>query len=422
MGSDRLRFLSVWALRIILGLTFMVSGLSKAIDIYGFIFKLEEYAGVWDVAIPFSLMLTMAAFVVTFEFVSGLLLFVGAYRRFVVYALTAFMVVMLCLTLYIWVADPVSDCGCFGDFVILSNSVTFWKNVVICVLLALLWCVNRRVKGFYHPNFQWGALALGSLYCLTVVLYGYYVQPMVDFRSFPVGSRLVANDDDVDDGEFEFVYERDGVKKAFDLDSLPDDSWTFIERKELGGVKNVERGTELVPHFANGEPADVFFDGGSKNYLIITAANPYDINAVMSFYINRMASVLEDTNVVLVEMTGAANEEDVRQFRMRTMSPVEVLVAEPTVIKELARGGVAYVYVEDGIIKWKRTAKSFNYDEFKYHPVQYLNKARTWDWHNMVLLTIMLAAGLFMLYLIDISRKLFRKKRCRNKNISNFAI
>lgn len=415
MGKDKVRFWAVWLLRVVLGSTFMLSGAVKAIDVYGFIYKLEEYAEVWDVAISFPLLLTAAAFLITFEFVCGLLLFVGAYRRMVVYALSVFMSVMLCLTLYIWIADPVSDCGCFGDFIILSNSATFWKNVVICILMALLWSNNAKVKGFYHPNFQWGALVLGTVYLLSILLYGYFVQPMIDFRSFKAGTKLVEGDNETDDTEFVFVYERDGVEKSFTVDSLPDDSWTFVDREAVDEREELHDKTDFAPHYSNGEPANDFFDDESKSFLIVAAANPDDINAVLSFYINRLESYLTGSDVELVEMIGASNGDDVDVFKERTMSPAEVLVAEPTVIKEFARGKVAYVYVEGGIVKWKRSAQSLNYDEFKSSPKTYLAKAMTADWHEMLVLSILLVSGLIVLYLFDISRKLFRKRGIKTK-------
>lgn len=119
---------AVWTLRVLTGSVFIMSGLVKGIDLWGFIFKIEDYLAVWGLSQPRSLVLMAALLISGYEFVFGCMLAAGCYKRVAVWALTAMMGVMLPLTAYIAIANPVSDCGCFGDFWVISNTWTFIKT------------------------------------------------------------------------------------------------------------------------------------------------------------------------------------------------------------------------------------------------------------------------------------------------------
>lgn len=131
--------------RLTVGAVFVLSGFAKADDLWGFVFKIEEYLQVWGIVQPRSLVIAAAMFIASFEFIAGVMLVAGCYRRTVVWLLTLMMGVMLPLTAYIWAADPVSDCGCFGEMLRLSNAATFFKNVALMAALVVLLIYNRRV-------------------------------------------------------------------------------------------------------------------------------------------------------------------------------------------------------------------------------------------------------------------------------------
>ena len=184
---------TVWALRILVGALFVFSGIVKAIDLWGFVFKLEEYLAAWGMTQPRSLVLMVAMAVSAYEAVFGFLLMCGCYKRVAPWALMASMAVMLPLTAYIAIASPVADCGCFGDFWVISNTATFLKNIVLTSALVFLIIYSPRVKtGLYKPAIQWLVGATVTLYMIIIGLYGYNIQPMLDFRPYPPGSSLVA--------------------------------------------------------------------------------------------------------------------------------------------------------------------------------------------------------------------------------------
>lgn len=128
----------VWIARLLLGLTFILSGLSKAIDLWGFVYKIEEYIAVWELPWWRSLSFVCALGISGVEFVVGCMLLVGAFRKTAAWWAFAIMLFMLPLSLYIYISNPVNDCGCFGDFWVISNGATFAKNIVIMGVVIFL--------------------------------------------------------------------------------------------------------------------------------------------------------------------------------------------------------------------------------------------------------------------------------------------
>ena len=236
---------TVWALRILVGALFVFSGIVKAIDLWGFVFKLEEYLAAWGMTQPRSLVLMVAMAVSAYEAVFGFLLMCGCYKRVAPWTLMASMAMMLPLTAYIAIASPVADCGCFGDFWVISNTATFLKNIVLTSALVFLIIYSPHVKtGLYKPAIQWLVGATVTLYMIIIGLYGYNIQPMLDFRPYPPGSSLVADAGNNDDDAMPtFIYEKDGEHREFAADDLPDDSTRiFVERKEAPATKNSNPG------------------------------------------------------------------------------------------------------------------------------------------------------------------------------------
>ena len=120
-----------WLLRIAVGATFIFSGFSKAVDPYGTFYKIGDYVAAWGWHLPDNIVLTGAFGLFSLEFALGLMLLLGCFRRAAAIASLVVMAFMLPLSLWLALADPVADCGCFGDALVISNWSTFWKNVML---------------------------------------------------------------------------------------------------------------------------------------------------------------------------------------------------------------------------------------------------------------------------------------------------
>lgn len=349
----------VWTLRVVVGATFIISGLSKIFDPWGFVFKIEEYQASWHLDVPRTIDLIGGIGLSAFEFVGGSLLLLGCYRRSVAWLLAACMSVMLPLTLYIWIKDPVSDCGCFGEFWILSNAATFWKNVVLMSMLILLLIYNRRVKGLYNPLIQWVPAFTLLFYAIVLALVSYLVQPLVDFRPYPVGSSLVESEEaGGDGGDIRFIYERDGTTREFSIDDLPGDDWTFVGRT---GESEGDNRLAVFDPDTQEDVTDEVLDA-SGPLLILVISEPARADLSDAYAVNEMCEAVRSAGGEMIALL-ATSADGVRRWQDLSMAVYDCYTADDTQLKQLARGVTAFVYAEDGVVKWKRSIGSIDLDD-----------------------------------------------------------
>lgn len=363
---ERYRPALVWACRIAIGALFIFSGVSKGIDPWGSLYKIEQYLAVWGLSFPHAVVLTLGCALSLLEFLTGFLLLLGCYRRTVAWLVMMIMAVMLPLTLYIVVANPVSDCGCFGDALHVSNLATFIKNLVITVMGVYLIRNNYRIGGLFTIYTQWLVVLMAAVYLLAVEFIGYNVQPMIDFRPYPAGMSLIADsgddDDDTDTPEYKFYYSRNGVTKAFTADNLPDSTWTFESREQIGGETDVDNEGLLIYNGEGDEvSAQVIADNGPQIMLLIPDIKNIDVSS--TFVVNELDRYVGLRGGSMIGII-AGDDDSVERWRYMSMADYPIYTAEDTDIKALARGHVAVVYLKDGVIKWKRALSAIPSDMF----------------------------------------------------------
>lgn len=236
--------------RMALAATFIFSGFVKANDPYGMAYKLQDYLIAFGMSdIPQFLVLAAAVVIAMVEFTMGIYLLFGISRSAVSKLVVLFMSLMTLLTVYIYIYDPVKDCGCFGDAVVLTNFETLIKNIV---LLGAALVVVRKPKyqvEFISPNTAW----LISLYAVVFIL-GFSVYcvrslPFIDYRPFHIGSDIreavELPDSLMPVYEARIIYEKHGERlELLPEDDDPDSTWTYVEttRKLVkpGGVPEVQ--------------------------------------------------------------------------------------------------------------------------------------------------------------------------------------
>lgn len=233
--------------RFVLAVVFIFSGFVKAIDPLGTQYKIQDYltAFGWADLFPDFLTFLASASLGILEFCLGVYLFFGI-RRVIAPRLTVFlMAVMTPLTFWIALSNPVADCGCFGDAVVLSNWSTFWKNVVL-LLMSLVVLVNRRqLFPLATVRFDWLIGLYAFLYILNMMVFSYRYLPVFDFRPYHVGADI-RQGMEIPEGEKATVYEtlfvmqKDGVEKEFTLENYPDSTWTFVDSRTIVKEKGYE--------------------------------------------------------------------------------------------------------------------------------------------------------------------------------------
>lgn len=349
-GPSVIRSVLVWLVRIIVGGVFMASGFAKAVDPWGGLYKIGEYLTAWDITASHAAMLVLACALAMFEFTLGVAVITGCYRRGAAIVSTLFMMGMTVLTFYILREDPVSDCGCFGDAFVLSNTVTFWKNVLLLALTVTLVIWGRRIRGLYMPQFQWLPMAFSAIYILILQVIGYAVQPIVDFRPFPVGTDMVsmAAEEADQSQDMLFVYQKDGHRQTFSVDSLPDETWEYIDRILPESVQIPQK----MAFFKGDEEvtSDILKDSGDQ--YIIAVSDPQRFGISRSEMANRLYKFAKEKGDDMFCVV-ALPPDSVASWRTRMEANYPVYTADDTELKMLVRGDAGFVMLRDGKIIYK---------------------------------------------------------------------
>lgn len=228
--------------RTLLALTFIFSGFVKAVDPLGTVYKIEDYlkafGGFFTDLMPLAG--TAAVCLIAAEWLLGICMLFNIRTNWTAWLSLLFYLVMTPLTLWIALTNPVSDCGCFGDALVLTNWQTFWKNIVLLTLVIILLLCRKAIP----QTFSWWAectiagIGIGAL--ISIMCYSYNHLPPLDFRPYKIGNNIPAlmeipEDAEPDVYETTLIYEKDGVQQEFTLENYPkgDSTWTFVDQHSV---------------------------------------------------------------------------------------------------------------------------------------------------------------------------------------------
>ena len=204
--------------RLVLAIVLILSGFVKAVDPLGTQYKIADYLEVLHLGqyVPDIMTLSAAIILSAIEFGLGICLLFAIRRRLVSRLVLVLMLIMTPLTLWLALANPISDCGCFGDAVVLTNWQTFWKNVVLLSLAVIVRRWPLEMMRFVSRTNQWIVTNYSALFIIVVSSWSLYDLPYFDFRPYHVGANL-----------------REGWQQMMDGHDSPYADF-FIERMEDG--------------------------------------------------------------------------------------------------------------------------------------------------------------------------------------------
>ena len=233
--------------RFLLGVTFIFSGFVKAVDPLGSFYKIQDYLEAFGLLswVPPFMPLLFGIGLAAIEFCIGVFLFLGIRRSMASWVALLLMCFMTPLTLYLAIADPVSDCGCFGDAVVLTNWQTFGKNVVLLVAAVFAFKGRKLIIRFISHKSAWMVSMYTLLFIFALSFYCLSHLPIFDFRPYKIGTDIKAGME-IPEGakgdvfETTYIMEKDGKRQEFALDNYPDSTWTFVEAKTVLKEKGYE--------------------------------------------------------------------------------------------------------------------------------------------------------------------------------------
>lgn len=366
--AKNLEKLITWICRIAFGATFVFSGFVKAVDPWGTYYKFSEYFEALGFSFLPNLILACVFALCTLEFLIGACILTGSYRRSMPIIGCAFMAFMLPLTFWIAIKDPVADCGCFGDALIISNWATFWKNIVLTAMIVWLIKFDRKTYALINPALQWLLVVATLIYLGIILCYGYFKQPLIDYRAYPVGENLVS-DDEISEPGYVFVYSKNGVIKEFgEEDELPDenDGWEFVERKVLSDAQEgIEEKNDKSIRFwdisGDNDMTESILEGNDR-IIWILMPDLASVSPATTWKINSLSDIAAEKGIEMVAVV-AGESGLIKEWEDLSMPQYPIYTAEDTAIKEVARGNPAVLYTEKGVVKWKSTLSWLDVEE-----------------------------------------------------------
>ena len=349
------------ASRLVVGTAFVFSGFVKAIDPLGTQYKMQDYLQAMQLAglMPDWLTLLMAVMLAALEFSLGVFAVLAIRRRAVARLLLALMMVMTAFTVWIAVADPVEDCGCFGDAIHLTNTQTLLKNIVLLACTAVMARVPLAMYRFVSKPTQWIAINFTVLFILLTSIYCLWYLPLFDFRPYHIGVNIPAGmaiPDGAEQPQFEttFVMEKDGKRQTFTADNYPDSTWQFIDSKTV----MTKQGYVPPIHDFSIERADgdditeeVLAHKGYTFLLIAPHLEQADDSNFGS--IDQIYEYAQEQHIPFYCLT-ASTEEAIQHWEDITGAEYPFCLTDETTLKTIIRSNPGLLLVNDGTIirKW----------------------------------------------------------------------
>lgn len=363
---QKLRITAVNVCRFVLAATFIFSGYVKAIDPLGTLYKLKDYAAAMSLngLLPDWVLVGVAIALGALEFALGVFM-LFAVRRHVVSRITlAFMAAMTVLTLWIFVADPVKDCGCFGDALKLTNGETLLKNIVLSACAALVAWRPVDMARFISRSNQWIVRYYTVAYIVITSVYCLYTLPIFDFRPYHVGMNIKQGmeiPEGAEQPEFEstFLLKKNGETREFTLDNYPDSTWEYVDTRTVQTKKGYEPPIHDFALTSCDTGEDITEQVLTKKGYTFLLVSPRLAVADDSNFgdIDQIYEYAEENGADFYCVTASANDE-IERWRDLTGAEYQFCNADETTLKTMIRSNPGLILLKDGTIigKWSHNA------------------------------------------------------------------
>lgn len=341
---------------------FIFSGFVKAVDPLGSFYKIQDYLAAFGIIswFPTYLPLLFAIILSSAEFCVGVFLFFGVRRKIASTLALLLMSVMTPLTLYLALANPVSDCGCFGDAWVLTNWQTFGKNIVLLIAAIAVFRERKLMFRFVTLKIEWMVSLYTLLFVFALSFYCLEYLPVLDFRSYKIGADIKAGME-IPEGakpsvfESRFVLEKDGRQQEFTLDNYPDSTWTFVETRTVLKEKGYEppiHDFSMISLDTGEDITDsVLTDKGYTFLLVAHRIEEADDSNID--LINEIYDYSVEHGYGFYALTSSPDEE-IEMWRERTGAEYPFCQMDDITLKTIIRSNPGLLLIKDGTIlnKW----------------------------------------------------------------------
>jgi uncharacterized membrane protein YphA (DoxX/SURF4 family) len=347
--------------RVLVGVLFIISGFIKANDTIGFSYKLVEYFEIFNMHFFVDYAVPMAMFICVFEIIVGVALLLGAFNRLNMWLMLLMIIFFTLLTGYSAITGKVTDCGCFGDAIKLTPVQSFFKDVVLLVLILILFIYQFYINPLFNKSIT--AIAMGISLVVTVffTMYTYMFLPRIDFLPYKVGNdiaekRKLPEGAKKDSVAMVFIYEKDGKQMEFGINELDavDDSYNFVDRKD----KVIVVGDKApIPdfHFTNADGVEytdsLLLQSGFK--LILVQTHLQKSRKGMEPLIAKLYQQATENGVAFWALTNS-NFQDIDIYRHEHQLFFPYYNMDATPLKSMVRSNPGLLLLKDNVVikKW----------------------------------------------------------------------
>ncbi len=350
--------------RILVGVTFIFSGFVKGIDPWGSSYKFTDYFNAMGLdwllwaAFPLGVILAFA------EFSIGVALLFNVFIRFFSWLALLFMAFFLPLTLWIALKNPVTDCGCFGDALVISNWETFYKNVVLMVLAIIVFIYRKNMEPITSKKLNYTLGGVVTVAYIAIVFYSYNHLPVFDFRPYKVGVNIpeaMTVPEDAPKPEYENIFyyknKNTGEVKKFTEQNYPWQdtiNWAF-ENMESNLLQEGYKPPihDFTIESQEGENIIDFFMYDENYVFMLVAYNLAKTNTSKQEEINQLASWAQENEMPFICLTSSLADES-NEFIEKTGAPYEFFNCDEITLKTIIRSNPGLVVLKQGTIagKW----------------------------------------------------------------------
>ena len=319
-----MRKIAVNVCRLVLAVAFILSGFVKAVDPLGTQYKIHDYLGALGLAnmVPDFVTLSTSVVQSSAEFFLGICLLFAIRRRLVSLISMILMVVMTLLTLWLAIANPISDCGCFGDALVLTNWQTFWKNVVLLAAAVVVWRYPLDMGRIISRSNQWIVMNYSAFFILVIIAgRSLYTLPQFDFRPYHIGTNL-----------------REGWQRMMDGEDSPYAEF-FIE--------DIDEGEDITEQVLNNE--------GYTFLLVSPHLEQADDSQLDG--LNRIYEYSQDHGYPFYCLT-ASSQRGITRWQDITGAEYPFCQTDETTLKTVIRSNPGLLLLKNGVIirKWSHNA------------------------------------------------------------------
>lgn len=342
--------------RIIVGILFIISGLIKANDPLGFSYKLEEYFEVFamDWMVPASLILSI--FICITEVILGVAVLLGNKMKFSATLLLLMIIFFTWLTGYSAVTGKVTDCGCFGDALKLTPIQSFYKDLVLLIMIFAIFIKRSSIQPLLSGKLSNGLLAGVLILITSFTLWCYWYLPVIDFRPYKIGNNWIEkmNDGIPDVVETTLVYlnKKSDEEKEFKMNEIgsimsnPD--WEYKDTKN----KILKKGklTSIHDFKISDEDGNDISDDILKNPDYTFMVIMYDIDKTEKKCfpkINELVKIADEQKIKFIGLTSSGYEKT-DKFRHELNSAFPFYTCDATALKTIIRSNPGLLLMKDG--------------------------------------------------------------------------